>query len=176
MTSMNAIGGLAIGMQLAQTRTALTAVAAMVVSKAMDCHVSITMSAKRAFMIAAIIRVVSTPLVHSAASASMDIKPMEMPATISTNATAGLSLVIGMQLAQTQTALTAAAAIMVSELMGSHVLITMSAKRVSIIAMRKQPASTLRARFGVHVSKVTMEMVKSAKVSQVVRCTVFSTS
>lgn len=58
MTSMNAIGGLAIGMQFAQTRMALTAVDAMVVSKAMDCHVSITMSAKRAFMIAALIRVV----------------------------------------------------------------------------------------------------------------------
>ena len=59
--------------------------------------------------------------------------------------------------------------------MGSHVLITMSAKRVSIIAMRKQLASTLRARIGVHVSKVTVGMVKSAKVSQVVRCAVFST-
>ena len=176
MTAMNAIGGLAIGMQLAQIQTDLTAVAAMVVSKVMDCRVSITTSAKRAFMIAARIRVVSTLLVHTAASASMDIKPMETPATISTNATAGLSLAIGMQLAQTQTALTAAAAIMVSELMGSHVLITMSAKRVSIIAMRKQPASTLRARFGVHVSKGTMEMVKSAKVSQFVRCAVFSTT
>ena len=79
-----------------------------------------------------------------------------------------------MQLAQTQTALTAAAAMMVSELMGSRVLITMSAKRVSMIAMRKRRASTLRARIGVHVSKVTVEMVKSAKVSQVVhaRCLV----
>ena len=53
MTSTNAIGGLAIGMQLVQTQTALTTVAAMLVSKVMDCHVSITMSAKRAFMIAA---------------------------------------------------------------------------------------------------------------------------
>ena len=81
-----------------------------------------------------------------------------------------------MQLAQTQTALTAAAAMMVSELMGSRVLITMSAKRVSMIAMRKRRASTLRARIGVHVSKVTVEMVKSAKVSQVVRCAVFRTT
>ena len=94
MTSMNAIGGLAIGMQLAQTQTALTAVAVMVVSKVTDCHVSIMMSAKRAFMIAAQIRVVSTLLVHTAASASMDIKPVETPATISTNATAGLGLVV----------------------------------------------------------------------------------
>lgn len=101
---------------------------------------------------------------------------METPATISTNATAGLGLAIGMQLAQTQTALTAAAAIMVSELMGSHVLITMSAKRVSMIAMRKRRASTHRARIGVHVSKVTVEMVKSAKVSQGVHCAVFSTT
>lgn len=91
----------------------------------------------------------------------MDIMAMERSAMTSMNAVGGLA--IGMQLAQTQTALTAAAAMMVSELMGSRVLITMSAKRVSMIAMRKRRASTLRARIGVHVSKVTVEMVKSAK-------------
>ena len=174
MTSMNAIGGPAIGMQLAQTQTALTTVAVMVVSKVTDYHVSITMSAKRAFMIAARIRVVSTPLVHTAASASMDIMAVERSAMTSMNAIGGPA--IGMQLALTQTALTAAAAMMVSELMGSHVLITMSAKRMSIIAMRKRLASTLRARIGVRVSKVTVEMAKSAKVSQVVRCAVFRTT
>ena len=43
---------------------------------------------------AARIRVVSTPLVHTAVNASMDITAMEKSATISTNATAGLSLAI----------------------------------------------------------------------------------
>ena len=116
-------------------------------------------------------------MVHTAASASVDITAMEKSATISTNvATAGIGLVIGMQLAQTQTALTAVAAMMVSEVMGSHASITMSAKRAFMIAIRKRRAATLRARIGVHVSKVTVEMVKSAKVSQVLRCAVFSTT
>ena len=81
-----------------------------------------------------------------------------------------------MQLAQTQTALTAVAAMMVLEVMGAHVSITMSAKRAFMIAIRKRRASTLRVRIGVHVSEVTVEMVKSAKVSQVVLCSVFSTT
>lgn len=80
----------------------------------------------------------------------------------SMNAIGGLA--IGMQLAQTQTALTAAAAIMVSELMGSYVLITMSAKRAIMIAMRKLRAPTLGVHTDVLVLKVTMEMAKAAKV------------
>ena len=82
-------------MEFAQTQTALTAVAAKMVSEVMDCHVSITTSAKWTLMIAARIRVVSTLLVHIAASAAMDIMPMENSAPISTNvATAGLGLAI----------------------------------------------------------------------------------
>ena len=69
-----------------------------------------------------------------------------------------------MQLAQTQTALTAVAAMVVSKVMDCRVLITMSAKRAVMIAMRKLRAPTLGVRIDVLVLKVTMETAKTAKV------------
>ena len=69
-----------------------------------------------------------------------------------------------MQLAQTQTALTAVPAMVVSKTMDCHVLITMSAKRAVMIAMRKLRAPTLGVHTDVLVLKVTMEMAKAAKV------------
>ena len=52
----------------------------------------------------------------------------------------------------------------VSKAMDCHVLITMSAKRAIMIAMRKLRAPTLGVHTDVLVLKVTMEMVKAAKV------------
>ena len=45
-----------------------------------------------------------------------------------------------------------------------HVLISMSAKRAAMIAMRKLRAPTLGVHIDVLVLKVTMEMAKTAKV------------
>ena len=71
--------------------------------------------------------------------------------TVMTSTSAKETLATGMQSAKTPKALTVVAVIQISKVMGSHVMILMSARRVSTIAIGKPNALTLEGRIVVAV-------------------------